>query len=54
VPTRKVFQRQLIEVRVSVGTIRPHATVPDEQGVILPAVHPRAVGRGARIVDAAH
>jgi hypothetical protein len=28
--------------------------VPDEHGVTLLAVHPRAVGRGARIVDPGH
>jgi hypothetical protein len=28
--------------------------VPDAQGITLLAVHPRAVGRGARIVDEAH
>ena len=54
VPAAKVFHRQLVEVRASAATISLHATVPDEQGVTLLAVHPRAVGRGARIIDPAH
>src|SRR4051812_9745861 len=31
-----------------------HATVPDANGNTLLAVHPRAVGRGARIADDRH
>ncbi|WP_199565765.1 Mu transposase domain-containing protein [Spongiactinospora rosea] len=54
VPARKVFHRQLIEVRASAATISLHATVPDGQGVTLLAIHPRAVGRGARVVVPAH
>jgi len=54
VPAEKVFHRQLVEVRASAATISLHATVPDEHGVTLLAVHPRAVGRGARIVDPGH
>ena len=54
VPAARVFHRQLVEVRASAATISVHATVPDEKGVTLLAVHPRAVGRGARIVDPEH
>src|SRR6266568_4869851 len=54
VPAERVFHRQLVEVRASAATISLHATVPDEHGVTLLAVHPRAVGRGARIVDPGH
>ena len=54
VPAARVFHRQLVEVRASAATVSLHATVPDEHGVTLLAVHPRAVGRGARIVDPAH
>jgi hypothetical protein len=54
VPARLVFPRQLVEVRASAGTVSLHATVPDGNGVTLLAVHQRAVGRGARIVDPAH
>jgi transposase len=54
VPAARVFPRQLVEVRASAATISLHATVPDEQGVTLLAVHQRAVGRGARIVDPGH
>jgi transposase len=54
VPAARVFPRQLVEVRASAATISLHATVPDEYGVTLLAVHRRAVGRGARIVDPGH
>jgi transposase len=54
VPAAKVFHRQLVEVRASAGTISLHATVPDEHGVTLLAVHQRAVGRGARVVNPEH
>jgi hypothetical protein len=54
VPACRVFPRQLVEVRASSGTVSLHATVPDGNGVTLLAVHQRAVGRGARIVDPAH
>lgn len=54
VPATRVAHRQLVEVRASAATISLHATVPDEHGVTLLAVHPRAVGRGARVVDPDH
>ena len=54
VPAERVFHRQLVEVRASAATISLHATVPDEHGVSLLAVHPRSVGRGARVVDPGH
>ena len=38
--------RQLVEIRASAATISLHATVPDEYGVTLLAVHQRAVGHG--------
>ncbi|SEU47417.1 IS21 family transposase [Nonomuraea wenchangensis] len=54
VPATKVVPRQLVEVRASSATVSLHTTVPDEQGITLLAVHPRAVGRGARVVDPEH
>ncbi|MCL2586599.1 MAG: IS21 family transposase [Streptosporangiales bacterium] len=54
VPAAKVFPRQLVEVRASSGTVSLHSTVADGNGVTLLAVHQRAVGRGARIIDPAH
>ena len=54
VPAARVFHRQMVEVRASAATVSLHATVPDENGVTLLAVHPRAVGRGARIADPEH
>jgi hypothetical protein len=54
VPATMVFHRQLVEVRASAATVSTHATVPDAGGITLLAVHPRAAGRGRRIVDASH
>lgn len=54
VPAAAVFHRQLVEIRASAATVAIHATVPDGNGVTLLAVHPRAAGRGARVVDPAH
>ncbi|WP_431953130.1 Mu transposase domain-containing protein [Actinacidiphila sp. bgisy167] len=54
VPTRRVRHRQLVEIRASAATVTLHATVPDSEGSSLLAVHPRAIGRGARIVDPTH
>jgi transposase len=54
VPATRVFHRQLVEVRASSATVSLHATVPDSSGVTLLAVHPRALGRGARVVDPTH
>ncbi|WP_251142903.1 IS21 family transposase [Streptomyces sp. McG8] len=50
VPARKVRPRQLVEVRAT----KFHSTVPGPGGQTLLAVHPRAVGRGARIVGETH
>jgi hypothetical protein len=54
VPARRVRHRQLVEIRATAATITIHATVPDQHGITLLASHPRAVGRGARVVDPAH
>jgi transposase len=54
VPAVKVFHRQLVEVRASAATVSLHATIPDENGITLLAVHPRAAGRGARVIDPEH
>ncbi|MEQ4306287.1 IS21 family transposase [Plantactinospora sp. B6F1] len=54
VPARRVRHRQLVEVRATAATIAIHATMPDQHGETLLASHPRAVGRGARIVDPGH
>jgi transposase len=54
VPARKVRPRQLVEVRATKAQVTLHSTVPDASGQTLLAVHPRAVGRGARIVDETH
>jgi hypothetical protein len=40
VPAARVSHRQLVEVRARAATISLHATVPDENGVTLLAVHP--------------
>ncbi|MFI7231878.1 IS21 family transposase [Nonomuraea angiospora] len=54
VPAARVFPRQLVEVRASSATVSLHAVVPDEHGITLLAVHPRATGRGVRVVDPEH
>ncbi len=54
VPAHKVRPRQLVEVRATKSQVMLHGTAPDHMGETLLAVHPRAVGRGARIVDEKH
>ncbi|MFD8634778.1 IS21 family transposase [Streptomyces sp. NPDC059533] len=54
VPARKVRPRQLVEVRATKSQIILHSTVPDANGDTLLAMHQRAVGRGACIVDEKH
>ncbi|RSM64053.1 IS21 family transposase [Actinoplanes sp. ATCC 53533] len=54
VPARRVRHRQLVEIRASAATITIHATTPAAGEDTLLASHPRAVGRGARVVDETH
>ncbi|WP_424862924.1 IS21 family transposase [Streptomyces sp. MMS24-I29] len=54
VPARKVRPRQLVEIRATKSQVSLHSTVPDADGQTLLAAHPRAVGRGARVVDETH
>jgi hypothetical protein len=54
VPALRVRPRQLVEIRATKSQIMLHATVPDHRGETLLAAHPRAVGRGARVVDETH
>ncbi|MEU5773457.1 IS21 family transposase [Streptomyces venezuelae] len=54
VPARRVRPRQLVEIRATKSQISLHSTVPDAGGTTLLAIHPRAVGRGARVVDERH
>lgn len=54
VPARKVRPRQLVEIRATKSHVTLHSAVPDTSGQTFLAVHPRAVGRGARIVDETH
>ncbi|WP_425577896.1 Mu transposase domain-containing protein [Streptomyces glomeratus] len=54
VPARKVRPRQLVEIRSTKSQVMLHSTVPDAGGQTSLAVHPRAAGRGARIVDETH
>jgi hypothetical protein len=54
VPARKIRPRQLVEIRATKSQVMLHSTVPDHYGETLLATHPRAVGRGARIVDDKH
>ncbi|MET9914484.1 IS21 family transposase, partial [Streptomyces sp. NPDC006476] len=54
VPARRVRPRQLVEIRATKSQVTLHSTVPGPDGETLLAAHPRAVGRGARIVDEGH
>jgi hypothetical protein len=52
VPARQVRHRQLVEVRAGADMVFLHA--PETAGQSLLAAHPRALGRGQRVVDEAH
>ncbi|WP_436844946.1 Mu transposase domain-containing protein [Streptomyces californicus] len=54
VPTLRIRPRQLVEIRATKSQVSLHATTPDRQGETLLATHPRAVGRGTRVVDERH
>lgn len=54
VPARKVRPRQLVEVRATKSQVILHSTVVDASGETLLAMHPRAVGRGVRVVEEMH
>jgi transposase len=54
VPARKVRPRQLVEIRATRSQVMLHSLAPDPDGNTLLAVHPRAVGRGSRVVDERH
>jgi transposase len=54
VPARRVRHRQLVEIRATAATIAIHATISNPDGETLLALHPRAIGRGARVVDPQH
>ncbi|MGW0665137.1 IS21 family transposase [Streptodolium elevatio] len=54
VPARRVRPRQLVEVRATKSEVMLHATLTDTGTDSLLATHPRAFGRGARVVDEKH
>ncbi|MFF3359859.1 hypothetical protein ACFYWN_46645 [Streptomyces sp. NPDC002917] len=54
VPARKVRPRQLVEIRATKSQVMLHSTVADSSGETLLATHPRAVGRGVRVVEEQH
>jgi len=54
VPARRVRPRQMVEIRATKSQVVLHSTVPDTGGQTLLAVHPRAVGRGVRVVEERH
>ncbi|PZH16109.1 transposase, partial [Streptomyces sp. NTH33] len=54
VPARRVRPRQLVEIRATKSQVMLHSTVTDASGETLLAMHPRAVGRGVRVVDQTH
>ncbi|MGW7641203.1 Mu transposase domain-containing protein [Streptomyces decoyicus] len=51
VPARKVRPRQLVEIRATKSQIMLHSTAADASGETLLATHPRAIGRGVRVVE---
>jgi transposase len=54
VPARQVHHRQLVEIRAGADMVFLHCAAPERAGQSLLAAHPRALGRGQRIVDEAH
>ncbi|MGI5350234.1 Mu transposase domain-containing protein [Streptomyces sp. CA-250714] len=54
VPARKVRPRQLVEIRATKSQVMLHSTISDSNGEMLLAIHPRAVGRGVRVVEESH
>ncbi len=54
VPARKVRPRQLVEIRATKTQVMLRSTIADASGETLLATHPRAIGRGARVVEEAH
>ncbi|MGW5063964.1 IS21 family transposase [Streptomyces sp. NPDC004096] len=54
VPARRVRPRQLVEIRATKSQVMLHSTLTLAGGSTLLAAHPRAVGRGARVVDETH
>ncbi|WP_437112768.1 Mu transposase domain-containing protein [Streptomyces syringium] len=54
VPARRVRPRQLVEIRATKSQVTLHLTAPQGRGETLLAAHPRAVGRGIRVVDEKH
>ncbi|MFD5107841.1 Mu transposase domain-containing protein [Streptomyces cinereoruber] len=54
VPARKVRPRQLVEIRATKSQVVLHSAIADSSGGTLLATHPRAIGRGVRVVDETH
>ncbi|MDD1059839.1 IS21 family transposase [Streptomyces cocklensis] len=54
VPARRVRARQVVEIRATKSQVTMHATLADAHGSTLLASHPRAIGRGARVIDESH
>ncbi|MFE9139680.1 DDE-type integrase/transposase/recombinase, partial [Streptomyces sp. NPDC007355] len=54
VPARRVRPRQLVEIRATKSQVMLHSTIADSSGETLLATHPRAIGRGVRVVEEAH
>ncbi|MGW3269697.1 Mu transposase domain-containing protein [Streptomyces sp. NPDC001056] len=54
VPARRVRPRQLVEIRATKSQVMLHSTDPGADSETLLAVHPRAVGRGVRVVEETH
>jgi hypothetical protein len=54
VPARRVRPRHLVEIWATKSQIMLHSPVASSSGETLLATHPRAIGRGVRVVEEAH
>lgn len=54
VPARKVRPRQPVEIRATKSQVMLHSTITDSTIETLLAMHPRAVGRGVRVLEEQH
>ncbi|WP_455680673.1 hypothetical protein [Streptomyces roseus] len=54
VPAHRIRPRQLVETRATKSQFMLHSTMADSSSETLLATHPRAIGRGVRVVEEAH
>ncbi|WP_455433055.1 hypothetical protein [Streptomyces vietnamensis] len=54
VPARRVRLRQPVEIRAVKSQVMLYCTIADASGETLLVTHPRAIGRGVRVVEEAY